>query len=46
MIKELDVLHSSVLKQAFDGKLVSQDPKDESASKLLEKLKTNRNLKI
>ena len=33
----LDKLRTSVLKQAFDGKLVPQDPNDESAMVLLEK---------
>ena len=42
----LSMLRSSVLKQAFEGKLVPQDPKDESASVLLEKIrKENPNLK-
>ena len=35
---DLDALHQSVLKQAFEGNLVPQDPKDEPASKLLERI--------
>lgn len=37
-IKESKRLRQSILKQAFDGKLVEQDPNDENASVLLEKI--------
>ena len=37
-----DRLRQSILKQAFEGKLVPQDPKDEPASVLLEKLRLNQ----
>lgn len=37
-IKESKRLRQSILKQAFEGKLVDQDPNDESASVLLEKI--------
>jgi type I restriction enzyme S subunit len=35
-------LRQSILKQAFEGKLVPQDPKDEHASVLLERIKATR----
>jgi type I restriction enzyme S subunit len=35
-------LRQSILKQAFEGKLVPQDPKNESASVLLERLRSSR----
>ena len=37
-INESKRLRQSILKQAFEGKLVEQDPNDESASILLEKI--------
>ncbi|MCD6432765.1 MAG: restriction endonuclease subunit S [Sulfurimonas sp.] len=37
-IKESKRLRQSILKQAFEGKLVEQDSNDESADKLLEKI--------
>lgn len=37
-----EVLRQSILKMAFSGQLVSQDCKDEPASVLLERLRTNR----
>jgi type I restriction enzyme S subunit len=37
-------LRQSILKRAFEGKLVPQDPKDEPAEKLLEKIKAEREL--
>jgi len=40
MFLKLDLLYSSILKQAFEGKLVPQDPNDEPASKLLKKIKS------
>ncbi len=39
MLSELETLRSSILKQAFEGKLVPQDPNDEPASELLKRIK-------
>ena len=35
-------LESTILKQAFEGKLVQQDPNDEPAEILLEKIKQEK----
>ena len=42
MQKQLAAWKQSILKQAFEGKLVPQDPKDEPASVLLERLRASR----
>ena len=42
-IEKAKQLKQSILKKAFEGRLVPQDPTDEPASKLLEKIKQGRN---
>lgn len=41
-INQIQVLKQSVLNKAFEGRLVSQDPNDESASELLKRIKEER----
>ena len=42
-IEKAKQLKQSILKKAFEGRLVPQDPTDEPATKLLEKIKQERN---
>jgi len=41
-LEQIDYLRQSILKKAFEGKLVSQDPNDEPAEKLLERIKQEK----
>jgi len=41
-LKQSERLRQSILKTAFEGKLVPQDPTDEPAEKLLERIKTEK----
>jgi type I restriction enzyme S subunit len=41
-LKQAERLRQSILKRAFEGKLVSQDPSDEPAEKLLERIKAEK----
>ena len=41
-LQTLETMRMSVLKQAFEGKLVPQDPNDEPASVLLERIKKQK----
>jgi type I restriction enzyme S subunit len=41
-IKKAEKLRQSILKKAFEGKLVPQDPTDEPADKLLERIKAEK----
>jgi type I restriction enzyme S subunit len=41
-LKQSERLRQSILKQAFEGKLVPHDPEDEPADKLLERIKAEK----
>ena len=43
-LKRAEQLRQSILKKAFSGKLVPQDPNDEPASALLERIKTQKEI--
>ena len=38
-LKQSEMLRQSILKRTFEGKLIPQDPNDEPAEKLLERIK-------
>ena len=44
-LKQAQRLRQSILKKAFEGKLVPQDPIDEPASMLLERIRLNKESK-
>jgi restriction endonuclease S subunit len=43
-LTQLKILYLSILKQAFEGKLVTQNPKEGSVEKLFEEIKKKKNL--
>src|SRR3989442_15127162 len=45
-LKRAERLRQSILKRAFEGKLVPQDPKDEPASVLLECIRAERQVEL
>ena len=45
-LKQAERLRHSILKRAFEGKLVPQDPNDEPAEKLLERIKAERTKRL
>jgi len=42
LVRQAERLRQSILKRAFEGRLVPQDPNDEPAEKLLERIKAEK----
>ena len=45
LLAQISKMHLSILKSAFEGKLVPQDPNDEPASVLLQKIRAQKHPK-
>ncbi|HQU30639.1 MAG TPA: hypothetical protein PLA96_03935 [Candidatus Brocadia sapporoensis] len=41
-LQQNEALRQGILKKAFEGRLIEQNPKDELASKLLERIKAEK----
>lgn len=43
ILKNVGKMQQSILKKAFEGKLITQDPNDEPAGVLIERIKAKKN---